>query len=316
MLVALIAAALTAATAAPSASVEMVVAGPTGALKGTFAGPASGAPVAMIIPGSGPTDRDGNNPLGIKAQPYRLLADALAAHGVATVRVDKRGMFGSAGAGDPDMVTMDAYAANMAAWTRAVKARTGAPCVWLIGHSEGALTALITAQTDHDVCGLVLISGAGRKLGDVLRQQLSNIPGLAAHRLMQEVAINDVGVLEAGGTVDPAGLPPALAALFAPKVQPFLRDLLGRDPAGLVRGYPGPVLVLQGTTDLQTTMTDAERLAGARPGVKLVRLEGMNHVLKIAPVDRAGNVATYADPGLPLAPGVADAVAGFIKAGR
>jgi len=44
-----------------------------------------------------------------------------------------------------------------------------------------------------------------------------------------------------------------------------------------------------------------------------VVLDGVNHVLKAAPADRAGNMATYADPSLPLAPGVAEAVADFVK---
>ena len=57
---------------------EMTVPGPKGDLAGTFVDAGKGAPVVVIIPGSGPTDRDGNNPLGVKAAPYRMLADALA----------------------------------------------------------------------------------------------------------------------------------------------------------------------------------------------------------------------------------------------
>ena len=74
------------------------------------------------------------------------------------------------------------------------------------------------------------------------------------------------------------------------------------------------MLVLQGTTDLQVSVEDARRLAAARLGVTLVLLEGVNHVLKLAPADPRANVATYADPGLPLAPGVASTVADFVKA--
>jgi hypothetical protein len=72
-------------------------AGPKGPLKGTLLTPNSKpTAVVLIIPGSGPTDRDGNNPLGVNASPYRLLAEGLAAKGFATLRIDKRGMFASA----------------------------------------------------------------------------------------------------------------------------------------------------------------------------------------------------------------------------
>ena len=83
--------------------------GPSGPLKGTMLSPSTGrGAVVLIIPGSGPTDRDGNSAGGVLAAPYRLLAEALAARGVTTVRIDKRGLAGSAGATpDGTAVTID-----------------------------------------------------------------------------------------------------------------------------------------------------------------------------------------------------------------
>jgi pimeloyl-ACP methyl ester carboxylesterase len=310
-------AAATLASAAAAAPVETFVdvKGPSGVLKGTMLAPEGGAkaPVALIIPGSGPTDRDGNNPLGVKGQPYKLLAEGLAPLGVATVRIDKRGMFASAGAGDPSSVTMADYGADVHAWASMLVQKTGAPCVWLVGHSEGSLVAEIAAQDPHDICGLVLISGPGRKLGDVLRQQLKANP---ANAPILDQALGAIASLEAGKRVDPTTLPAPLQPLFAAKVQGYLISFLSYDPAALLKAYKGPVIVIQGTTDLQVSLEDAHLLAGSRPGVKLVELEGVNHVLKVAPADRGANIATYADPSLPLAPGVAEAVAGFIKGGK
>ena len=83
---------------------ELTAPGPMGLLKGTLTLPSehgplpNKTPVFLIVPGSGPTDRDGNSPLGIAAAPYRLLAEALAKRGYPSVRIDKRGMFGSEGA--------------------------------------------------------------------------------------------------------------------------------------------------------------------------------------------------------------------------
>src|SRR5215831_9862290 len=166
---------VSATTSVSAAETRLNIEGPSGALQGTLASPDGGpkAPVAIIIPGSGPTDRDGNNPLGIIAGSYRLLAEALAANGVSTIRIDKRGMFGSsAAAADADNIRMRDYAADVRAWRAEAQKSASAPCAWLIGHSEGSLIALITAGEPEGICGLVLVAGAGRKMGDILREQL------------------------------------------------------------------------------------------------------------------------------------------------
>jgi pimeloyl-ACP methyl ester carboxylesterase len=308
-MIALALAALLAAAPAVETFVEL-----PGPLKGTQLAPTAGAkaPAALILPGSGPTDRDGNNPLGVKGSTYRLLAEGLAAEGVTTVRMDKRGQFASgAAAADGNRVFIADLAADANAWAADLKTRTGAPCVWLIGHSEGALVAEVAGQTGKDLCGLVLISGAGERLSDTLRRQLK--AGLPPGPLL-DTSLKNITTLEAGGEVDATGLPPGLQSLFAPQVQPFVRAVFAYDPPTLLKAYKGPVLILQGTTDLQVSTADAEKLKAAKPDATLVMLDGVNHVLKVAPVDRAANVATYADPSLPLAPGLARTLADFVKA--
>lgn len=305
-------AALAATTNTMAAETQVSVEGASGTLKGTLSSPDGGpkAPVAIIIPGSGPTDRDGNSPLGVTAASYRLLAQALAAKGVSTIRFDKRGMFGSsAAAADADNVRMSDYVADVRAWRQEAQKRASAPCAWQIGHSEGSLIALITAQQPEGICGLVLVAGAGRKMGDILREQLKANP---ANAPILPQALAAIAELEAGRRVDVNSMHPALAALFRPSVQGFVIDQMSYDPAALLARYAGPVLVLQGTTDLQVTLQDAQRLAGARPGVTMVTLGGVNHVLKLAPAERAANLATYANSALPIAPSVVEAITTFL----
>jgi pimeloyl-ACP methyl ester carboxylesterase len=313
LLAALLALPATASAAAPQES-AFEAPGPGGALKGTLLRPGDAGrkdPVVLIVPGSGPTDRDGNNVLGVKGSPYKLLAQALLERGVSVGRYDKRGMFASAAAGDPLKVTVTDYATDVGALVGALRKTTGAPCVWLAGHSEGALVAQLAASKTQGVCGLVLIAGAGRRISDVMRSQFAANPAVASYLPALNAA---VASLEAGQKVDPANLPPHLQqVMFAPAVQDYLIDWMRHDPTSLLKAYKGPVLVLQGETDIQVSIEDAERLAGARPGVTKVVLPGVNHVLKSAPKDRAANVAAYADPHLPLAPGVADTIADFIK---
>lgn len=279
-------------------------------LHGTLLTPEAPTAVAVILPGSGPTDRDGNSPMGVAASTYRLLAEGLAEQGVATVRIDKRGIAASAAAGlDETKLRFDDYAADARAWATEAASRAGKPCAWLIGHSEGALVALKAVESGDDkICGLILLSGAGRPAGVVIREQLQ--AGLPDPLKTQAFAV--LTELEAGHTV--ADTPPALAALFRPSVQPYLISWLPLDPAALLAAYDGPVFIGQGTTDLQVTVTDAQALAAADPKATLKLWDGVNHLLKTAPADRAASLATYADPALPLAPGVAQDVAAFIRA--
>lgn len=281
-------------------------------LHGTLLTP-EGAPkaVAVMLPGSGPTDRNGEGP-GNRSASTRLMAEALAGRGIATLRMDKRGVGESRAAMTAEAdVRFDTMVEDALAWTAEAVRQTGLPCAWLIGHSEGALVALVAAQrAEAPICGLVLVAGAGRPAGDVLREQLNaSLPDA-----LKPDAMRALDNLEAGRTTQ---APEALAAVFRPSVQPYLMSWLPLDPAKLAADYGGPILIVQGDHDIQIPMSDAERIAAAQPRAELARFEGMNHVLKIAPADRAGNIATYADPDLPLAPGVAEAVGGFIlKAGN
>lgn len=286
---------------------EVSIETPAGPLAGSLVQAGDTAPAALIIAGSGPTDRDGNSGLGVSAGTYRLLAEGLAAEAITTLRYDKRGVGGSAPAMIPETdLRFDTFVQDarlMAAWLRQ---ETGQTCVWLIGHSEGALVAQSAAVDNADICGLVLVSGAGRPAAVLLREQIR--AGTPEPFLSQAIAVLDE--MDAGRTAD---CPPLLMALCRPSVQPYVISWMDRDPAALAAAETRPTLVVQGSTDIQTTLEDAQALAGARDGIELVVLEGVNHVLKAAPINRAANLATYADPDLPLAGGVVAAIAGFIR---
>jgi pimeloyl-ACP methyl ester carboxylesterase len=229
------------------------------------------------------------------------------------VRIDKRGMFASAGAvADGNAVTVDDYVTDVQAWIAVIRKQTNVPCVWVLGHSEGGLVALAAAQKATDICGLLLVAAAGRPLGEVMRAQLRANP---ANAPILDQAIAAIDSLEAGKRVDVSAMHPALAQLFAPAVQGFLINVMSYDPTRLIAGVSKPVLILQGRRDMQVSVADAEQLKRADPKAELVLLPDTNHVLKtVTSDDRRANGATYADPSLPLAPGVVDAVANFIAA--
>lgn len=307
-------------SAVPSSDVsvrDIQATGPEGPLKGSYTSvPDVKAPILLMIPGSGPTDRDGNNVLGVKAAPLRLLAEGLAARGIASVRVDKRGMFASgAAARDPNAVTIQNYADDLNAWIRAIRTQAKAPCVWLLGHSEGGLVALVAAAQRSDyICGVILVSTAGRPVGDLLKAQLR---GSGLDEQLLTVADQAIDQLAAGRPVDSDQFPPQLAPIFKKDVQGFLISLFQLDPVSLIARTKMPILIMQGDRDLQVSVHDAERLREAAVGGHLKLLPNTNHVLKqVASEDPRDNLATYADPHLPLAPGVVDAIDRFVREKR
>lgn len=302
-----------AALSTPGAAQEALTApGPQGALAGTLVRPAGDGPVVLIVPGSGPTDRDGNNPLGVSAAPYRLLAEALAGHGIGTVRIDKRGMFGSAGAvSDANAVTIRDYGDDVAAWIEAARAATGRDCVWLLGHSEGGLVALAAAPRVPGLCGVILVAASGRTTGEILRAQLQANP---ANAPVLADALGAIDRLERGERVDVSAMHPALQGLFAPAVQGFLIDAMTYDPVALAAQVTVPKLIVQGGKDLQVPQANGALLHAAQPSAYYVLLPHMNHVLKdVAGDDPQANLAAYADPSLPISSGLVEAIAGFVS---
>ena len=279
-----------------------------GELKGQFITAGEKAPVVIIVPGSGPTDLDGNNPMGVSANSYKMLAEGLAAKGISTVRIDKRGMFSSKAAGDANAVTLDIYAQDYRDWAKAVKTQTGQECVYLLGHSEGGLMVSAAAADNADVCGLILVAAPGRSMGDILREQLKANP---ANVIILKEANAAIDTLEAGKKVDTSELNPLLKPLFNDSVQGFLMSVLKVDPAALAKRADKKTLIIQGTHDIQVKPEDAKLLADATGGT-LVLIDGMNHVLKDSPKNRVGNMMTYSKPDLPLSPEMVDSISEFV----
>jgi pimeloyl-ACP methyl ester carboxylesterase len=278
----------------------------TGMLAGTLLAPENAKAAILMLAGSGPTDRNGNSLPALHGDTYRLMAEGLAARGIASLRVDKRGVGQSAAAMTAEAdLRIGTYADDAKAWAAELRKETGMRCVWLLGHSEGALIAELAAQNTLGICGLIMVSGAGHNLGDIVTTQTQSAPS----ELRQKIA-EIIAALRKGQTV--ADVPPPLMPLFRPSVQPYWISEINLDPPALLKNIKLPVLIMQGDTDIQVSVEDAKLLAAATPDAKLLILPGVNHVLKVAPIDRAANIATYANPNLPLAPGVVDAVADFV----
>jgi uncharacterized protein len=286
----------------------------TGTLQGTLLLPPTlkpSAPVALVIAGSGPTDRDGNSPAGVSANTYRLIAEGLADEGIATLRYDK--LFSGSSTpkikGEADLRFSD-YVDDAVAWLEFLKQDSRFKSFYVLGHSEGSLVGMLAAQRSA-VTGFVSLAGAGRNIADVLLEQLK--PQLTPAMYTESERV--ITELRAGRTVNASSIqlaPQLRDALFRESVQPYLISWMKYDPAVEIKTLNTRVLVVQGSTDLQTKLVDAQRLADA-VGAKPAILEGVNHVLKAAPLDQAANLGTYVNPKLPLGNGVLETLTNFIR---
>ncbi len=294
---------------AQAAETEVQIDGGLAPLKGSLLMPDGTGTVTtvLVLAGSGPTDRNGNSPGGLTTDAYKLVAVELAKQGIASLRVDKRGIAASMGAATKEEdLRFETYVNDAVAWVAFLKQQKRIGRIVIVGHSEGALIGSIAAQRPG-VDGFVSLSGAGFRAGEILRRQLG--PQLTGD--LKTRAFAAIAELEAGRLVPNA--PAELAALFRPSVQPYLISWFKYDPAAEIAKLKMPVLIVQGTTDIQVGVEDAKKLAAAKPDAQLLLIDGMNHILRAAPIDRADNIATYSQPALPLKPELMPALVAFIR---
>jgi pimeloyl-ACP methyl ester carboxylesterase len=275
-------------------------------LYGSFLRPTSGSyPTVLILPAQG-ADRNGNSSNdGPKANTYKMLADDLVAKGIASLRIDRRGVGASVKAiGREEDLRFDTYVNDAVIWIKFLKSQPHVNCLAVLGHGEGALVAALAAQKIK-VCAVIEMSGAGRPAAAVLAAQLkaaSDAGGMDKDNY--DAAIRILNTLSNGKTT---GEPPEkLKALFRASVQPYLISWLDINPVDALRSAP-PTLILQGTSDRQLDPGDAEKLAASPKYARVVMVPGADHDLKVGLTNKATDITA------PEAPMVSATIADFLK---
>ncbi|UTZ24722.1 alpha/beta hydrolase [Vibrio campbellii] len=261
--------------------------------------------VALIIAGSGPTDRNGNN-AQFTNDSLKMLAHALAKEGISSLRYDKRGVGKSKDAGlNESELRFEDYINDAKILVDYLDNQVGFKNIIVIGHSEGSLVGMVASQ-QKNVAKFVSIAGAGQPIDQTIREQLkAQPPGV----LEQSTPILDK--LSEGKTVD--NVPPFLNSLFRPSIQPYMISWFKYNPQKEIAKLNKPVMIIQGNTDIQVSIKDANKLASANKKSQKVIIKKMNHIFKEAPLDTQDNFKTYNQPELPIKSELVQAISQFVK---
>jgi pimeloyl-ACP methyl ester carboxylesterase len=276
----------------------------TGKIYGTLTTPKkfTKIPLALIIAGSGPTDRDCNQ-ANVKCDAYKKLAYGLAENNIASVRYDKRGIAESKAAMENESdIRFDDYVNDAKEWIQMLKQDKRFSKVVVVGHSEGSLIGMIAASAADK---FISIAGAGQSADKIIKEQLSAQP-----KEVQDLTYPMIDSLKKGTTVE--NVNPMFKSLFRLSVQPYLISWFRYDPQIEIQKLGIPILIIQGTNDIQITVEDAKRLSRANPKSHLVLIEKMNHIFRTVEGDRQENMAAYNNPSLPLADELVKDITSFI----
>ena len=264
-------------------------------------------PLAIIIAGSGPTDRDGNQTM-MKNNSLKLLAESLSDQGIATFRYDKRIvklMRQGTNFSERDF-KFDNFIEDASAVIDFFSKSNDFSGIYVIGHSQGSLVGMAAISTRNDVSGFISIAGAGESVDQVIIEQLGKqAPALKENAIEAFNDIKRTGVSK--------NYSPDLVSIFRPDIQPFIASWMQYDPQELIAGLEIPVLIVNGTNDIQVTEEEAKLLQSAQKNASLTLIENMNHILRLITEPGMDNQKSYNEPNRPIATELPKGIITFIK---
>lgn len=231
-------------------------------------------PVVLIVQGSGAPPKNGI------VNEYGELAYKLANKGIASLRYDKRGTYdsNSISVNEAELKVAD-YVDDVKLIIKHLKTNKRFSKFFVLGHSEGALVSAL-ALAEERVDGFISVAGAGRPIGELLREQINNNPNNPTN-LVQE-ANTIIAKLERGEIVETVSQP--LENLFRLSVQGYLIDWMKYKPQEAYKKISDiPAMIIQGKNDYQVSVQDAKRLSEVLKDAEVVLIDRMSHVLKDAP---------------------------------
>ncbi|AMC10608.1 hypothetical protein Lupro_04850 [Lutibacter profundi] len=275
-------------------------------LKGTLLTAISNkkTPLVIIIPGSGPTDRDGNN-AQMKNNSLKFLAESLAKNNITSYRYDKSVLsFTPKDKTLIDSLTFETFINEAKSVIKYFKKNKNYSKIIVAGHSQGSLVGMIATHNIADA--FISLEGAGRTIDKIITEQINK----QAPFLKDETA-SVLSELKKGNVVEKFN--PMLNSLFNKQVQPFLISWIKYNPQQEIKKLTIPVLIINGTNDIQVSISDAELLHKANSTSELVLIKNMNHIFKEINGDINENMLSYTNPNLPIMKELVNSITTFIK---
>ena len=261
-------------------------------------------PLVIIIGGSGPTDRNGNQQM-MENNSLRFLAEGLYTNNIASFRYDKRIIKQmKQRILSEKAIRFDEFIEDAIEATDFFIKGGEFSKIYIIGHSQGSLVGMIAAQDRAD--GFISIAGAGQQIDDVIVAQLvKQAPGLEenARQAFDDLRVNGVAV----------NYSPGLASIFRKDIQPFILSWMQYDPKVEIARLDIPTLIINGDKDLQVQVSEAEILFKAQPKAQYEIIPKMNHILKKIEGDDIENSKSYNQYNLPIMPEAIEIISSFIK---
>jgi hypothetical protein len=260
---------------------------------------------AVMVAGSGPTDRDWSNPLiSLPSHGGRDFAAWLQGQGLGSLRYDKRFI----GSRDPKLdISLDAQVGDIKAALKAARLLPEAKGkkLLLVGHSEGSLLSLLAAG-EADAALLLALPGAsmGKLIVLQVKGQLDGAgapedfkkQNLAYLEATLDAVRKDRDLPPAGADVAP-GIVNLAKSLVRPETRGFVRATMDLDPWGSAQRLAVPCAVVWGDRDIQTW-----KPAAVPPEFKgtVLQIPEANHLFKRETRDKASlagpaALTTYGD---------------------
>jgi esterase/lipase len=260
--------------------------------------------LVILIAGSGPTNRNGNSISGGVNNSLKFLAEELSKNGIAVFSFDKRIFSQMANKTlDEKTLSFEDFINDVNDVIYHFKAQKKYSKIIIAGHSEGSLIGMIASKKNVD--GYISIAGAGRPIDEVLSEQIAkNSP------FLKDAADKNLALLKEGKTFENKN--PMLSSLFRESIQPYMISWIKYNPRDEIKKLKIPILIINGTKDIQVPETDAQLLHESNSKSKLVIIENMNHIFKEIKIDE-DNLKSYSNPKLPIISELIECISKFTK---
>ncbi len=259
--------------------------------------------LVILIQGSGPTDRNGNGFM-MKNDGSKLIAKALAENGIASYRFDKRIFKMNKFKIREEELRFEDFVTDVNSILNYFEAQNKYDKIIIAGHSEGSLIGMLASIIKADA--FISLAGAGSSIDQIIVDQLAKqSPELSENAKNAFLEIKEIGRT--------SNYNPLLQSIFKPSVQPFLKSWMKYNPTEEIAKLEVPVLIVNGSFDIQVDTTEAVLLAEANPKAELVILDKMNHVFRKIEGDNLENTKAYNEPNRPLHPELISTLVTFIR---